>query len=420
MNTLFSKFFIAILLLPFAYASGQARQFTYSERTNETVARKLNIPVYFAVPARARAPLPADIKIGFPLIDFKHPDGIGAKGDIGLRIVMARRAGLARELGRSGLVKTGDILLSFRTEWGGAGAYPNIQMGISHAGLAYIKNGRVHNLDNPLNEEYLGRGLQGRLDSEHYRTLDFMHVIRPRNLTDDQRERLYGWMTRLTSRAGKIYPTQIAFNQDYNDPIYSPSKPLNFVKQVGQMALGQDSSDKVSMFCSEFAWSVLALRDCDAKTAGDDFGKDGVPGCVKPIMTPLQATGNFVERRTNSSYVGLADGPMMVINALRLPDDKEQGLLRDVFIENPDKLSKMSSGHRKVAEEMRSKFGPLERYYRWSSSRGWRKATARFARAVFNRWVPDNYSPTSYLINTMLPPYHPDRKMDYVATIVIQ
>ncbi len=76
------------------------------------------------------------------------------------------------------------MLLTFRSEWGGAGAYPNIQMGVSHAGIAYIKNGAVRHLDNPLSEEYLGSGMQGDLTSEHYRTLNFMHVIRPRKLTD--------------------------------------------------------------------------------------------------------------------------------------------------------------------------------------------------------------------------------------------
>jgi hypothetical protein len=37
-----------------------------------------------------------------------------------------------------------------------------------------------------------------------------------------------------------------------------------------------------------------------------------------------------------------------------------------------------------------------------------------------NRKVPDNYSPTSYLINTLLPVDNSNRTMDYVATIVIQ
>jgi hypothetical protein len=34
--------------------------------------------------------------------------------------------------------------------------------------------------------------------------------------------------------------------------------------------------------------------------------------------------------------------------------------------------------------------------------------------------IPENYSPTSYLINTLLPKENRNRTMDYVATIVMQ
>ena len=91
---------------------------------------------------------------------------------------------MATRLGKSGLFQTGDLLLTFRSEWGGAGAYPNVQMGISHTGIAYVKDGELHNIDNPLNEEYLGTGMRADLTSEHYSTLNYIHVIRPRDLTD--------------------------------------------------------------------------------------------------------------------------------------------------------------------------------------------------------------------------------------------
>ncbi len=401
-------------------APGAARQFTFDESVNKDVARKLGIPVYFALPASARAPLPSDIDISAKLIDFKHPDAIGAEGDIGLRLVVVRRAGMARRLARSGLIKTGDLLLTFRPEWGGTGAYPNIQMGISHTGLAYIKGGEVHNLDNPLNAVYLGPRFDGRLTSEHYRTLDMIHVVRPRGLTDDERARLLDWATRLGSNARKIYPSQISFNKDYNAPKYSPKEPLTFVKQLGQIALGQNPPGTISMFCSEFAWSVLAMRDCDATTTADAFKKPGVPSCIKPVMSPLRATGNYVDRGGNGSYAGLADGPLLVINSMGLDREAEDKLLEDVFAEDPDSLAKLSPGHKALAEEMKPRFGPLEKYYLGISATGWRKYKARFARFLFNWRVPQNYSPTSYLINTLLPPDHPDRKMDYVATIVIE
>lgn len=420
MNTLFAKCVAAIALLPLAAAPGGAKEFTYDEKANAEIARKLGIPVYFAVPASARAPIPADIKTKDRLYDFKHPDGVNAKGDIGLRVVVTKRAGMGKRLGESGLFQTGDILLSLRPEWSGAGAYPSIQMGVSHAGIVTVEKGELRNFDNPMNEEYLGRGLQGRLDSAQYRGLKAMHVIRPRNLTDEQRAHLLDWITRLRSNAKKIYPAKVSFNDDYNAPKYQRKKPLTFVHQLGQIALGQAAPAPVSMFCSEFVWSILSLRDCDAKAGADAFGKSAVPSCVKPAMTPLSATGNVAEHQADSSYIGLADGPLVVINTMGLPEPEESKLLRDVFTEDPSSKAKLSSGHREVAEQMQPKFAKLEKYYLWTSASGWRKFKARVARTLFNRAVPDNYSPTSYLINTLLPPEHPERQMDYVATILIE
>src|SRR5215831_2851363 len=118
-----------------------SKEFTYDEKVNAEMARRLKIPVYFAVPASARLALPNTIDTTDRLIDFKHPDGKGAQGDVGLRLVVAKRAGFSQRLGKSGLVQTGDLLLTFRSEWGGAGAYPNVQMGISHTGVAWSRTG---------------------------------------------------------------------------------------------------------------------------------------------------------------------------------------------------------------------------------------------------------------------------------------
>ena len=198
-----------------SWHSASAADFTFNEKTNADLAKKLKIPVYFAVPKSTWAKLP-DIKTTDKLVEFKHPDGMKAKGDVGLRLVVAKRSGLSARLGKSGLLQTGDIMLTFRSEWGGAGAYPNIQMGISHTGFAYIdKNGNLRNLDNPMDGEYVG---PGNLTSEHYRTLNFLHIIRPRNLTDAQKANLLAWATKLNAGAGKLYPSQISFNQDYQKP----------------------------------------------------------------------------------------------------------------------------------------------------------------------------------------------------------
>ena len=178
-----------------------AAEFTYSEKTNGEIAKRLNMPVYFAVPASARLELAKDINTTDRLIDFKHPDGKDASGDVGLRVIVAKRAGFGQRMAKSGLIQTGDILLTFRPEWGGGGAYPNIQMGISHTGVAYYRDGAMRQIDNPLNAEYLGTNFGGNFDSVHYRTLKAMHIIRPRGITDEQRAAIIAWATRLDRKS---------------------------------------------------------------------------------------------------------------------------------------------------------------------------------------------------------------------------
>ncbi|WP_072370168.1 hypothetical protein [Hyphomicrobium sp. NDB2Meth4] len=394
-------------------------EFTYNEKTNADLAKKLNIPVYFAVPKSAWAPLPKSFNTSDKLVEFKHPDGVNAKGDVGLRLIVAKRSGLAARLGKSGLVQTGDILLTFRTEWGGAGAYPNIQMGISHTGFGYVdKGGTLRNLDNPLDGEYVGRG---DLTSEHYRTLNFLHIIRPRDLTDTQKANLLAWATRLNASAGKVYPSQISFNQDYNAPKYKPGSNLDFVKQFGQIALGQGHSGKpLDMYCSEFVFALLSLRDCDPAKDGEAFKGSRVPACIKMPMQPMKATGNVLPTHGRSTYSGLADGPMLVIDQMDLSDEARKPLLESIFVENPAGMSKMSVGHRKVAEEMQPRFERLKSYYVGMTGRMWQNWRARLIGTGFN-WagIAENYSPTSYLINTLLPENNNRRTMDYVATVVI-
>jgi hypothetical protein len=396
-------------------ATAQANEFTYDQKANEQIARKLKIPVFFTVPASARATLPRDINTSDRLLDFKHPDARDADGNVGLRLMVTKRAGLSKRLGQSGLVQTGDLLLSFRSEWGGAGPYPNIQMGISHVGMVYVTSGYAHNIDNPLSEEFLGPRMRADLTGGHYNSINLIHIVRPRGLSEKERDNLHEWASLLVEKAKRIYPSRLGFNQDYNAPKYKPGKSLEFVKKIGQLALGIETEGPVNLYCSEFAWSLLALKNCDPDTADEPFSRSGVPSCVKPAMQPMQATGDFPSRPGNHSYSGLAEGPLMVIDAMKLPEAERKKHVRTVFVTNPSGMAKLSTGHRTVAQQMKPKFAPLEIYYNSPTSK-----EARAISTQFNKEVPDNYSPTSYLINTLLPSGNSSRTMDYVATIVIE
>ena len=402
-------------------ATAAGKDFTFSEKANERLSKKLKLPIYFMLPSSTRAPISGPFNTSDVLVDYRHPDAIKTDSDAGLRMIVSPRSGLSARLAKSGLVQTGDLLLTFRGEWGGAGAYPNIQLGISHTGLAYVKDGKVLNLDMPLNEEYLGRGLRADLTSSHYQTLSLLHIVRPRGLTDQERANISAWATRLNAIANKVYPSQIKFNDDYNAPKFRPRKSLDFVKHLGQIALGQNPSGTLDVYCSEFAWSVLALRRCDPAKTADEFKGNRVPSCVQQIMEPLEATGNSLTSGGRSAEIGLVDGPLTVINGLKIDKAARGELLQSVFVENAAAQSKMSEGHRKVAASMQPKFEKLRDYYIGvSNGNALKRTRARLSRAIFNYSVPQNYSPTSFLLNTMLPNDNNNRVMDYVATVVIE
>ena len=80
----------------------------------------------------------------------------------------------------------------------------------------------------------------------------------------------------------------------------------------------------------------------------------------------------------------------------------------------------MSEGHRKLAEDLQPKFAQLETYYRSAASGAWLGLKAQLIGGAISKAIPENYSPTSFLINTLLPANNSNRTMDYVATILIE
>lgn len=402
--------------------SASAQDFTASASANDRAASKVKIPVYLAVPKRAYAPLNGPFSTSDTLVDFVHPDAARTGSDVGLRLIFTRRANMSRRLGSSGIFKTGDILLSFRPGWGGAGAYPNIQMGISHAGLAYVDGGKLYNLDTPLNEEYLGRRMRADLTSSHYNELNFIHVVRPRGLTDNDRENILAWSKMFVQKAHRIYPEYIKFNDDYNAPKFRRNAPLSFVRRLANIGLGHDqSTPPLDLYCSEFVWSVLSLRDCDPSVRSEQFKSSGIPSCVKPPMTPLDAAGRGILWTSKRANIGLVDGPVTVIETLNMAKEERRELLESVFTVDEGKVADMSEGHKKIAKSLQPKFAKLRDYYLGASVGGiLNKIKALYIKSAFNRSVPENYSPASFLVNSFLPENNIHRKMDYVATIVIE
>ena len=90
---------LAVTALVLAASPVPAKQFSAGDKVAKMMDTKYKMPVFFMVPDTARAPLPADIKTTDKLVDFKHPDAKDAKA--GLRLVVAKRAGMAKRLARA-------------------------------------------------------------------------------------------------------------------------------------------------------------------------------------------------------------------------------------------------------------------------------------------------------------------------------
>ena len=290
------------------------------------------------------------------MVLFEHPLSQNSPVKAGLRFMPVSRKNLQRTL--SPLLEEGDIVLSFRSEWAGGGAYPSVQMGISHAGVIYKDGESLANIDYPLNLEYVGK-----LDAKHYKETQLLHVIRPRDLSTNQKKNLNEWAKLFVSKRASIYPSKISFNSDYSAPRFDgeASEPLSFVKDIARHAMDLPAPAQ-KVFCSEFAWVLLALKDCHPVKNKSDFTSEGIPSCVSPSFKPLPALGDFLQTQNDADQAGLADGPILIMQKLELTGSDLEKSISNVFLATA--TSRMSSGHRAVADEFAPLFAPLENYYK--------------------------------------------------------
>jgi hypothetical protein len=99
--------------------------------------------------------------------------------NLGLRLVHLKKSYQATKLAsealaENGVIESGDILLSFRPAWADTLAYAHVQLGISHAALAFVveMDGKkyVHSLESPMSYSSF-------LDSPHqYGDLEAFHI----------------------------------------------------------------------------------------------------------------------------------------------------------------------------------------------------------------------------------------------------
>jgi hypothetical protein len=396
--------------------SDSAGAFTTSRDPN----RLVDAPFYFSVPkAAVTVPLARD-KYPYPTV---WNQSIEVK-EAGLRLIavqqtstrqsakQAARRDMAVKLAVAGVLQDGDVALTFRPELAGTMAYPHIQMGSTHAGLVYTQNGAAFNIDSPLDGEYVGQ-----FDTAHYAGngaadlgTDALHIIRPRAMNDARRERLRGWIGTLKANLARVRGErqQIMFQSDYLKPIFAATRQTTrqTVTKLGQIIVEQDKTTKLPMYCSEFAWHMIALSSCttdDIKTA-----PAGGAACVDEAFAPMPLVSS------DAGVVGLAEGPLLSL--LSAPAAERPGLAASVF-QTGNNAGRLSSGHRAVADQVAPLMAGLGQYY-GARAQGATLEQTRGATTELNHGVGDvpNYSPTAFLVSSMQDAGA--RKLDYVVTVV--
>lgn len=368
------------------------------------------VPFYFAVTEDSHLNVASDFlkKIPVKNIDTnkvylkgKHyPDGSKS----GRRLAFA-------ELVKKGVIQTGDIVLSFRPTWEKTVPYSHLQMGVSHVGLAYVENGQVKNLDMPLDSEYNGLNVSSGFDSKHYLETPHIHIIRPRYFSEAKKSNFLAWVGELKKNYSKIRERGLLkFNADYSRPkLDTYSKGHDFVGVMAKILLGEDTTSKnLTMFCSEYAWSMLSLANC---SPAEVKGKSAVQiDCVEPVFSPMHMTGR-------GDVPGLTEGPLEVLRALDGTAGEITSLVEELFTQG--KMEDLSSGHRALATnpQVQMLMEAMKVFYP-AKIADWNSAVAKGISDQVNQAGGRNYSPASFLINTMLDNSNPERKFDYVATIM--
>jgi hypothetical protein len=377
--------------------------------------RLVDIPFYFGVPKGSISTALNRSQYVYPTV-WNPSDELE---DVGLRMIavkqattkledkIAARHGMAASLAKAGVLQDGDIALTFRPELADTMAYPHIQMGSTHAGLVYTDGGEAFNLDSPLDSEYVGQ-----FDTKHYAGdggaeagVTALHILRPRVMNETRRTQLRGWVSTLKDNLSEINGerAQLRFQSDYMTPIFVSTglTTRQTVTKLGQIILEDDTTTKLPMYCAEFAWHMIALSNCtdeDIRSAPQEGA-----ACVDAPFAPMPLVA------TTTGEVGLAEGPLLAL--LQAPVDGRAALVTEVFAEGTP--SKLSSGHRAVAEQVAPLMAGLEQFFQ-ARAAGATPEQAAAAGAQLNAAVQPNYSPTAFMVHAMPAA---DRSVEYVATV---
>ncbi len=468
------------------YVVSAIGQNPYQIKMNASFKNSLKIPYFFTVPSISYGALPSSItsvrtsanqKLPLVLMNYKEviqeKDATG-QSDLGLRMVVASsqdtRESVSNKLAESGLVKTGDIILSARPALAGTIPYIHVQLGITHSGMALVKKDKdgknyVINIDMPLNAEMLGDNRMSKFTSTHYTEIDktvgyhsaMYHIIRPKNITEEQRENLAKWLELFRSRSKDIYQVKskpeaneryankITFNMDYMNPAYDENKTgdeeMKFVADLGRLALGKSVPKGLTMFCSEFVWAVLSLKDCNPVDKAYKFDGTSTPSCVQKVFEPMPIFGSIYENQQvgNEAQFGMSDGPILLADIMKAdatPNSRgisnRARLLNWTVVGTAGKnKGSISEGHKAVEAALLQQnpdfYKGVLGYYALTSVpkvKGFEQQIdmRKSIRHQFNVANRLNYSPTAFFMHAIVPETLLGQKMtqksmEYISTL---
>jgi hypothetical protein len=389
---------------------------------SKSATRLFDTPFYLSVPLHAwledqRLKPGSSLPSGDPII--RLPANDLDSNEVALRLLVMHdnentRRTAAKKLFEAGLLKDGDVVLTFHPGWANTMPYPHIQMGISHTGTIFTKDDKAFNIDMPLDEEFNGHNLTGQLNSSHYLHTETIHVVRPHSFSDEQKANLRLWVQRLRSNYGKIRnEALLPFNSDYLSPRYAAFgiTPLDSVVRFGNVIQGRDeSSPRMAMYCSEFAWHLLTLSNQPPLN-----NQSPQKAALNMIFKPK----SFVR---NGTTTGLAEGPLLVLQAAanHLTASQKNELIDRLFTVGD--AASLSSGHRDVARSVQPQMAALKPYYTMilaANQDGSIDSSDDISAvaAQLNATMRPNFSPTSFLVNTFLQKDDSERSFDYLYTL---
>ncbi|MCB0415547.1 MAG: hypothetical protein KDD50_14515 [Bdellovibrionales bacterium] len=378
--------------------------------------------------------------------------------DAGLRILTidgkkSNYHQVAVQLASRGILQTGDVLVKSNVRSASAGMYYQLQGGATHSAIIIVKEvgneKRVFNIDMPAYEA-------GNLSSEWYRTsatapYEHYHIFRPIHITLEKKKNLEDWAWQYYTHREKIYggsPKTLTiidnqgrvllknfsfrgnytFNSDYSKSSFDDSNQdvtLMALKAAGKINgyFTRPHSD----YCSGFVYNMQLLKGCrfDSIPSSPSTPKDRV---LRALNLCIDKEGVFYPMNvfSNPSNPGLVDGPLLAMQALKLPLDKKkqvlQQLVDSIFETNLD--TNFRSSHQSAAIAFDALKPYIKHYYQlmldkkiMDGQQIQNQIMAQSTAEIKAFLSALNYPPSAFIINSLLPNDHPEKKFKYILTL---